>query len=591
MRTRFFKVIVLAGLAASLSGCGADVGPSIVLPAPGDTITDRPLRAQIGNLERRVRQLETESPAAAELAAAVGELGRLYHGLQLLEPEAIQMLENALACYREARRIDGTDWRWPYLVAFALETQGELAAAADGYGEALDRSPGMTLGFLRLAEVERRLGRFEAAESLWDQALAAEADLPVAFLGLGRIALDRGDAEVAAGYLERVIAHAPEAGQAHHALGLAYRDLGDMEAAERHLAMASEVGLPLDDRLVQEMTALPTGSWALLRRGLLAVQAGALEEAVGLLRSAVEQDPGNLLARRNLALAQMQAGRPAEAAAALAELAELDASDAWVRVELGRLLAEEGRLDLALQHLRRAVELAPDYLLARLQFGLALIRNGDSAAAVAQFEAALEIDPYSAEAWYQYALALAAAGRSDEGIGVLRERLAEAPADATAARFLSRILRQQERLAEAQTVLERALARDQRHVAEEGALRLELGRILALRGEPARAFSQLARARRQAPDLFEAGFLAGLVAAQLGNLDYAAEAYVEVLGVRPDFVPARLGLAEVLERRGRCEEAVELLEEGRRLRAGDRSLDGPLARLRAACAAVATGRR
>ena len=584
MRARLFRFILLLAMAGLLPSCGRDAGSPVNLPAFGDEVTDGALQTQFDGLERRVRRLEAEGAPAPELAEAVGELGRLYHGLQLLEPEALQMLENALACYREARRIDDLDWRWPYLEAFALETQGELAAAAAGYREALDRSSGMTVGLLRLAEVERRLGRFEAAQSLWNQALETEPDQASALLGLGRIALDRGDFASASAFLEQVVEMVPEAGQAHHALGLAYRDQGSAEAAERHLGLASDAGVPLDDRLVQGMTALPVGSRALLRRGLLAVQAGALEAAVGLLHSATEQDPANLLAHRNLALAQMQAGRTGEAAATLAGLAELDASDAWARVELGRLLSEEGRLDLALPHLQQAVDLAPDYLAGRLQLGLALVQTGEAAAALTHFEAALELDPYSAEARYQYAAALAAAGRPDEGIGVLRERLAEAPADTGAARFLSRILRQQQRLAEAQAVLERSLEGHRGAAAEEGALRLELGRILALRGDPARAFSQLAQARRQAPDLFEAGFLAGLVAAQLGNLDYAFDAYTEVLGVRPDFVPARLGLAEVLERRGRCADAVELLEEGRRLRPGERTLDGPLARLRAACA-------
>jgi tetratricopeptide (TPR) repeat protein len=584
MRARPFRFVPLFLLAALPAGCGWDAGPSVDLPAFRDTITDGPLRTQIGSFEERVRRLEAEGAPAPELAAAVGELGRLYHGLQLLEPEALQMLENALACYRAARRIDDLDWRWPYLEAFALATQGELAEAADGYREALDRSSGMTVGLLRLAEVERRLGRFEAAESLWNQALETEPDQASALLGLGRIALDRGDFASASAFLEQVVELVPEAGQAHHALGLAYRNLGSVEAAERHLGLASEAGVPLEDRLVQEMTALPVGSRALLRRGLLAVQAGALEAAVGLLRSATEQDPANLLAHRNLALAQMQAGMAREAAATLAGLAELDASDAWARVELGRLLSEEGRLDLALPHLQQAVDLAPDYLAGRLQLGLALVQRGEAATALTHFEAAIELDPYSAEARVQYAAALAAAGRPDIGIRVLRERLAQAPADAGAARFLSRILRQQQRLGEAQTVLERSLEGRRGAPGEEGALRLELGRILALRGDPARAFSQLAQARRLAPDLFEAGFLAGLVAAQLGNLDYASDAYTEVLGARPDFVPARLGLAEVLERLGRCADAVELLEEGQRLRPGERTLDGPLARLRAACA-------
>ncbi len=579
-----FPLLALCLVAGLHGACGGDTGGSVALPALPDTSLDGSLRRQLIAVENEVRRLAAGGAPAPDIAAAVGGLGRLYHGVQLLEPEAVLMLENALACYREARRLDDADWRWPYLEAFAAETRGRLTEAATGYRDALERGPDRTTPILRLAEVERRLGRFEEAGRLWRRVLATAPSNPFALLGLGRIALDRGDSRAAVDLLERTVELAPAAGEAHHALGLAYRNLGDAESAARHLSLGGATGMSVGDPLIQEMTALPTGSRAFFRRGLLAVQAGALDQAIGLLRSAVEEDSDNLLAYRNLALAEAQAGRREEAAATLAGLAARDPADAWARVELGRLMAEDGRLDQALPHLREAVRLAPDYLAGRIQLGLALMRAGDAAAAIRQLEAATGIDPFSAEARNQYAAALAVSGRAEEGERLLRERLVAAPDDAGAARILSGILRQQGRTEDARQVLERTLEAGEPAPADEGVLRLELGRLLAMEAAPARALSHLEAARRLVPELHEPAFLAGLVAAQLGRLDQASDAFAEVLGSRPGFVPARLGLAEVLARRDRCGEAMDVLQEGRRLQPGDGRLAEAMEQLGGACA-------
>ena len=570
-------------LAAAALGCAGDDRSAPQLPVSDLSSADKALRVQVAGHEEAIRALHAKRASAPELAASVGELGRLYHGLQLLQPEALYLLENALACYGEAQRIDPGDWRWHYLEAFALDARGDLEPAAQRYRTALESTPNRLTVLLRLADVEHRLGRSPAAEALWREALALDPDQPAAHYGLGRMALDAGDAAAAAGALERALELAPTAGRVHHALALARRDLGDRDRAGFHLERANETPAPIDDPLVQGLALLPSGSRATLQRGLLAVQAGALDDAVLLLQRATEEDPSNPAAHRNLALALIDAGRPDQAIAALQALARLDPADAWTQLELGRLFGARSRFDLSLAHLERAVELAPRHKQARVELGLALARGGRPREALRQFETALEIDPFFTEVHNHQAVVLAAMGRPDEGARLLRQRLAEAPGDGAAARALSRILRQQQGFDEARRVLEAALATAPAEPREEGALRLELGRLLALGNQPARALTELNRARRLAPELFEAAFLAGLVYAELGRLDDAGTAHAAALEARPEFGPARLALAEVLARRGRCDEAVETVEAGRRLTPSDRNLDRALADLRASC--------
>jgi len=564
-------------------GCSADSRPALVLPRSVITDADDALRAQIAHRERRVRDLHAERAPASEVASAVGELGRIYHGLQLLQPEALALLENARLCYGEAHRLDPSDWRWPYLEAAALQAGGELEAAARRYRAVPATSSNTLVLPLPRPDVARQLGRTDEAAELWQRALALDPSQAAAHYGIGLLALDRGQPAAALGPLERALRLDPDAGRVQHALAIARRDLGDLEEARAHLSLANETPPAIDDPLVQEMALLPVGSRADLQRGLLAVRHGAVEDAVRLLSSARDAEPGNRAILRNLAIALSEAGDQERAIAILRELARMDPRDAWAEQQLGRRLVQRGGLRNALPHLERAVELAPRDKQARLELGVALAAASRPSDALRQFEAALDVDPFFADVLPHRATALAAAGQPGEAERLLLERLGSAPGDGAAARTLSRILRQQGRLAEAREGLENALAERPGGAREEGALRQELGRLLALADQPARALVELNRARRLAPDLFEAAFLAGLVQARLGRFEGAEEAHRAALATRPDFHPARLGLAEVLAAQGQCARAREVLKEASRRNPADRSLGSALASLGRSC--------
>ncbi|MCY3968916.1 MAG: tetratricopeptide repeat protein [Acidobacteria bacterium] len=545
---------------------------------------DPAVRAQIESQERRVRSLENADAPDADLAFAVGELGKLYHALQLLDTHAFGALNAAERCYREARRLDPSDHRWPYLMAFAAQNQGNLDAAASSYRTALEREPEMLPALHRLAETEVGRGRPDEAVALWTRALEVRPDFASALYGLGTLELARGEAGTAVDLLERALAAEPGAGRGHYSLGMAYRNLGDEERAATHLERASHTAFPLDDPLVRELAYLPVGSAALVQQGLIAVQAGEFAAAASLFGRAVDADPTNMEARKQLALAHIDAGQFDQAQAAYEELLALDPAQAPAHFELGQLHASRGRPVDAIRHLTTATRLAPDYKQAHYQLALLLERTGQAAEALRSYDRVLALDPAYAEAATRRATALAAAGRPAEGLLILEARVAEAPSDATSLHALSVVLRQQGRLPEALTALERGLAAGPFAPADEARLRTELGGIFAIQGRLRPALNHLQAAQRLDPTQAETSFLLGMVQADLGRAEEAGRSLATALAARPDLTPARVRLAVLLAQTDRCSEAQELLEDGRRVTPNDPALAQALSQLRNACA-------
>ncbi len=581
-RTRYQALRAsLVTIAVAILACTGGEG----LPLPSVYQAHDPaVRSQIASLERRVRTLEEDAAAGAELAAAVGALGKLYHGLQLLDSHAFTALQAAEDCYREASRLDPADHRWPYLTAFAAQTAGDLDTAAPAYRAAIALEPALLPALQRLAETESARGNPEEAAALWNRALEVQPQFAPALHGLGALALDRGDAETAIGYLERALAAEPAAGRGHYSLGMAYRRLGDENRASAHLAQASHVDFTFDDPLVRELAYLPTGSTALVQQGLIAVQAGEFAAAATLFGRAVEADPTNLEARQHLALARVDAGQFDQAQTAYEELLALDPASASAHLELAQLLANRGRPSQAIGHLVRATELAPDYKQAHYQLALLLDRAGRPSEALARYDRVLAMDPDYAEAATRRAATLAALGRAAEAIEILNTRIAAASADAAALQALSVVLRRQNRLAEAQAALERGLASSSFAALDEARLRTELGGILAIQGQLRPALTHLQTAQRLDPTQAETSLLLGMVQADLGRPEEAARSLAAALAVRPDLAPARVRLASILAHTDRCAEALELVEDGRRLTPNDPALVQALRQLQAICA-------
>ena len=569
-------------LAVALLGLACAGGERLPLPS-GYEPHDPTVRAQIAGLERQIRALEGSNAGDAELGAAVGELGKLYHGIQLLDSHAFTALEAAEDCYREASRLDPADHRWPYLLGFAQETRGEHEAALS-YRAALALQPELLPALERLARSEAERGQPSEAAALWNRALDLQPGFAPALYGLGTLALDRGDPEVATDYLERAVAAEPGAGRGHYSLGMAWRRLGDEDRAAEHLARASHTDFPFDDPLVRELAYLPAGSAALVQQGLIAVQAGEFAAAATVFARAVDADPTNLEARRQLALAHVDAGRPDRAEAAWKELLALDPGRASAHFELARLLANRGQADEAIRRLTRATDLAPDYKQAHYQLALLLDRIGRPTEALGRYDRVLALDPDYAEAGTRRAAALASSGRSAEAIEILSERVSRTPSDAVALQALSAVLRQQNRVGEAREGLERGLRSETFAAADEARLRRELGGILAIEGRLRDAVRELRAAQRLDPTEAHTSFVLGMVLLDLRRPEEAGRAFAAALAIRPELTLARLHLATILVQTDRCEEALGLLDDGQRFAADEPVFAQASQQLRTFCA-------
>ena len=147
----------------------------------------------------------------------------------------------------------------------------------------------------------------------------------------------------------------------------------------------------------------PTDGDALNFLGMLRCQAGDLQDAVGLLRSAVVALPGNAHGWVNLANALILTGDTQEARAALTKATELapDLAIAWFN--LGVCL---GRCRLPLDGaaaLHKALTLQPGYIPAYQSLAIVYYRLGDYAQAAQVYREWLAQDPENATARHMLA--------------------------------------------------------------------------------------------------------------------------------------------------------------------------------------------
>jgi predicted O-linked N-acetylglucosamine transferase (SPINDLY family) len=221
-------------------------------------------------------------------------------------------------------------------------------------------------------------------------------------------------------------------------------------------------------RLVLEQYPKHAGALHLL--GVLACQAGRLDEAIDLIGQAIVIDPGVAAYHSNRAEACRRAERwddaiagfqraismqggvaqthanlagalwgkgrldEAIAAARRAIAMEPDCADAYTN--LGNALRDQRRFDEAIEALERAIAIRPDFALACNNLGCTLIERGDPDAAATALGRAIALAPEMAEAHSNLGNALKDMGRLDDAVGCYRRALALKPGLATAASCL-----------------------------------------------------------------------------------------------------------------------------------------------------------
>jgi tetratricopeptide (TPR) repeat protein len=185
---------------------------------------------------------------------------------------------------------------------------------------------------------------------------------------------------------------------------------------------------------------------------------GRYAEAVVAWRKALDANPDEELAQRNLGMALMlSGGDPEEAGRHLRLAAELKARSA-VRLDpenaaawnnLGALLLRSGNAQQAVVEFRHAVSLDPDSASSHCNLGAALMKTGALDEAASEAKKALAIDARYASAHYQLGQVMLELGNPDAAIAAWRRALEITPDYPEASDSLATALRNRGELAAA----------------------------------------------------------------------------------------------------------------------------------------------
>jgi tetratricopeptide (TPR) repeat protein len=364
-------------------------------------------------------------------ALAWGELAMVLY--------VYEFLDESLAAYATAARLDPREPRWPYLRALALLPRDAEAGLADLKQAAELAGVNPDAPRLRLAETLAERGQSAEAAKHFDELLRVRPDHAAAMVGLARLKLSAGRPAEARGLLERCLRDPHTIRTAHSLLAAAAQSLGDTATAENAARRARS--LPLDrgwpDPFRDELGARRIDLPGRLNRARQLLDAGDVKAAQPLLDQLLREHSGNAEGWLLLARTRMESKDCPGAETALREHIRLASGTVNGHFHLGVALLCQERYAEAAESFERAVQIKPDFGEAHYNLGFALARAGRGRDALQPFRDAIRFSPEFIDAYILLADLLHQTGARDEAGHVIQRALELDPGDERA-----RILRE-----------------------------------------------------------------------------------------------------------------------------------------------------
>lgn len=311
------------------------------------------------------------------------------------------------------------------------KSAAQLLADLRSARAALNANPASAQAYVSLGASLQSLGENSSAEMAFDKALSLNPNLPAALYGKGVQCANKEQWPEAKVLFRRTIGASPDFLPARLELAEMLLRTGDFDGAAQELQAA----LRLDSNN-------PGTNYGL---GLIHLQKGEIEDAVGDFRKALALRPGYFEAQKSLADAWMLQGKWQEAADLLAQIVKskpqsTEAVTAYARAldklgdksaaqsqydrarqlsreeadsfrakgesNFGVALRKEGKLTESAAAFRKAIEEAPNFCEAHDDLGGALWQQQDFAGASSAFEAAVRCNPNLASARNNLGIAL-----------------------------------------------------------------------------------------------------------------------------------------------------------------------------------------
>lgn len=293
----------------------------------------------------------------------------------------------------------------------------------------------------------RRLRRaISAIRRRAEQALEEREDDVEAWEALGVTSLLSGETQRAAMAFERACQHG-ENGGGQVNLSVALAETQDVSAAADLLLRSSQDAAMADaarhnigvlmshrpspgivERIIEDLDRLRVPA-VLSSLGAWEIQHGDLEMAEHYFKAAIEEDPGAVAARANLALVSYHRGDLAGAVEQLHEASTLDPTDPTILNSLGALICAGGRPMVAARILSRAAMLAPGSTAVEFNRGAARLAMGQFRDALDSFTEPRVRAAWPVDAAHNSALALIGLDRIEAAREELERGLEHDPDD------------------------------------------------------------------------------------------------------------------------------------------------------------------
>jgi tetratricopeptide (TPR) repeat protein len=265
-------------------------------------------------------------------------------------------IDDAVAHYVRALRLDPTDPSIHNNLGVALFSQGKDAEATAHYEEALRLNPDHVDSHFNLGMLLSRQGRYDEAATQYNEALRLDPSFAKAHNNLG-IDLDRrGNLEAAGAHYTKALRINPDDDIAQNNLGVVLSRQGKYGEAAGHYTLALQLN--------------PESFDAHYNLAMILSREGRYDEAAAHYTAVLRLNPGFAKAYNNLGIDCFRQGRLAEAAAHFTESLRLNPRRADTHTNLGAVLSRQEKYDEAASHYAEALRLDPNYNEARKKLDL-----------------------------------------------------------------------------------------------------------------------------------------------------------------------------------------------------------------------------
>ena len=187
-----------------------------------------------------VSQLKQALEIAPRDAGCYSQLGDVYCQMD--------KYKEALSEYKKALKLDRRLAEAYYGLGICYGKLGSVEREIESYKSALAIKPNMFTSLVNLGNVYFRQEKFGSAIELYARAIRIDPKNAMIYYNLGAACSNKGIYEQAKDAYSKAVGLDPKMGDAHYGLAFVCYQLGEYEAAWRHINVARDLGVEVDER-------------------------------------------------------------------------------------------------------------------------------------------------------------------------------------------------------------------------------------------------------------------------------------------------------------------------------------------------------